>query len=37
MFVQDDGAVVIKLEKMNDVTVNQEAKVIIFSLTFRFL
>ena len=29
MFAQDDGAVVIKLDKMNDVTVNQECKVFI--------
>ena len=34
MFAQDDGAVVIKLEKMSDVTVNQESKVIIHSQAF---
>ncbi len=37
MFAQDDGAVVIKLEKMSDVTVNQESKVIIHSQVFKFL
>lgn len=31
MFAQDDGTVVIKLEKMNGVTVNEESKVNILS------
>ena len=36
MFAQDDGAVVIRLEKMNDVMVNSESKVINLFLNFRF-
>lgn len=32
MFAQDDGAVVIRLEKMNGVMVNSESKVVMQSL-----
>ena len=37
MFAQEDGAVVMKLEKLKDVIVNKESKVIIVLPTFRFL
>ena len=36
MFAQDDGAVVIRLEKMSDVMVNSESKVVNLLLNSRF-
>ena len=36
MFAQDDGAVVMRLEKMSDVMVSGQSKVVNLFLNFRF-